>query len=187
MLTALLCRLGIARWAAIAVLCGVVAGALLLYREHLVDLGVAQESVRRDQVDRDRDVQAKAERDRLNGIIATKQAALDAALAIITNQGREISDAQNRSAALQSDLAAGRRRLSVAIAGTCRAASAGPDQSAGAAGMGAADGPATASLDGRAAADLEWMRQTRDDAIAGVRACIQAYDAVATAFNAAPK
>jgi len=186
MIAALLLRLGAPRWAAIAALCVVAAGAALWYRVHLVDVGVAQEAARRDQVDHDRDVQAKAERDRLNGIIATKQAALDAALAIITNQGKEIADAQNRSAALQSDLAAGRRRLSVAIAGTCRVASAGPDQSAGVAGMGAADGPATASLDGRAAADIEWLRQTRSDAIAGLQACVAAYDAVKAASDMGP-
>jgi hypothetical protein len=183
MIEALLLRLGISRWAAIAALSAVAAGAALLYSAHLVDLGVAQESARRDQIERVRDVQAKAERDRLNGIIFKKQAALDAALATIANQGKEIADAQNRSAALQSDLAAGRRWLSVAIAGTCRAASAGPDQGAGAAGMGAADGPATASLDGRVAADLEWLRQTRSDAIAGLQACVAAYDAVKAASD----
>lgn len=187
MIAALLLRLGVPRWAAIVALCVVAAGAALLYRAHLVNSGIAIEAARRDQVDHDRDVQAKAERDLLNSLIATKQAALDAALAKIDKQGKEITDEQARSAALQSDLVAGRRRLSVAIAGACHPDPGGHDQGAPVAGLDSASGPATASLDGRAAADLEWLRQTRDDAIAGVRACIQAYDAVATASNVAPK
>lgn len=183
MLTALLCRLGIPRWAAIAALCVVVAGAALLYRTHLVNLGVAQESTRRDQVDRVRDVFARTERDRLNGVIATKQAALDAALAKIDQQEKEITDAQARSTSLQSDLAAGRRRMSVAVTGTCHADPDGHDQGTPAAGLDSASGTATASLDGRVAADLEWMRQTRSDAIAGLQACIGIYDAVKAASD----
>lgn len=183
MIAALLLRLGVPRWAAIAALCVVAAGAALLYRSHLVDVGVAQESARRDQVDHDRDVQAKAERDRLNGIIATKQAALNAALAKVDQQGKEISDAQAHSAVLQSDLAAGRRRLSVAITGACHPNPDGHDQGTAAAELDSAGGPAIASLDGRAAADLEWMRQTRNDAIVGLQACVVAYDAVKAATD----
>lgn len=183
MITALLLRLGVPRWTATAALCVVAAGAALLYRAHLVDVGVAQESARRDQADHDRDVQAKVERDRLNGVIATKQAGLDTALAKLNEQGKEIANAQAHSAALQSDLAAGRRRMSVAITGACHADPAGHDQGTTAAGLDSASGPATASLDGRAAADLEWLRQTRNDAIAGLQACVAAYDAVKAASD----
>jgi hypothetical protein len=183
MIAALLLRLGIPRWAALVALCMAAAGASLLYRAHLVDLGAAQEEARRDQIDHDRDVQAKAERDRLNGIIATKQAALDAALAKINQQGKEIADAQAHSVALQSDLAAGRRRMSVAITGACHPDPDGHDQGAAVVGLDSASGPATTSLDGRVAADLEWLRQTRNDAIVGLQACTVAYDAVKVAAD----
>jgi hypothetical protein len=38
-----------------------------------------------------------------------------------------------------------------------------------------------ADLDGRVASDLEWARQTRNEAIRRLDACIAAYDAVARA------
>jgi hypothetical protein len=182
-IAALLLRLGMPRWVAIVTISVAAVGAVLLYRVHLVDLGAARESARRDQIDRARDVQAREERDRLNAIIATKQASLDAALAKIDKQGKEITDAQARSAALQSDLVAGRRRLSVAIAGACHPDPGGHDQGAPVAGLDSAGGPAIASLDGRAAADLEWLRQTRNDAIVGLQACAAAYDAVKAASD----
>lgn len=185
MIAALLLRLGIPRWASIAALCVVAAGAALWYRTHLVDLGVAQESARRDAIDKQRDAAAKAALAAANTKVAGLQAQLDAALAKINEKGKEVSDAQARSAALQSDLAAGRRQLRVAITGTCRAAPAEHDQGSAAAGVDPGGGPATASLDGRAAADLEWLRQTRNDALDAAQACTAAYDAVKAASDRA--
>lgn len=180
---AMLERLGVPRWVAIGVLCVAAAGAALAYRAHLVDQGIAIEAARRDGIDADRDRQAKAALSQANARTAAVQAKLDAALDKINSQGKELSDAQTRSAALQSDLAAGRRRMSVAITGACHAAPDGHGQSAPAAELDSAGGPATASLDGRAAADLEWMRQTRNDAIVGLQACAAAYDAVKAASD----
>jgi hypothetical protein len=178
LIDAMLARLGVPRWVAIGVLCLAAAGAALAYRAHLVDRGIAIEAARRDGIDEIRDKQAKAALSQANARTAAVQAKLDAALDKINSQGKEISDAQTRSAALQSDLAAGRRRLSVAISGACHVASDGHGQGAAAAGLDSAGGPATAGLDGRAAADLEWLRQTRNDAIVGLQACAAAYDAV---------
>lgn len=183
LIDAMFARLGIPRWVAIGVLCLAAAGAALAYRAYLVDQGVALEAARRDGIDADRDRQAKEALSKANARTAAVQAKLDVALDKINSQEKEISDAQTRSAALQSDLAAGRRRLSVAITGACRVAPDGHGQSAPAAELDSASGTATASLDGRAAADLEWMRQTRDDAIVGLQACAAAYDAVKAASD----
>lgn len=181
MIAALLLRLGVPRWAVIVALLIATAGAALWYRAHLVDLGVAQESARRDTIDRQRDAAAKAALALANGVIAGKQAQLDAALATLNEKGKEVSDAQAHSAALQSDLAAGRRQLRVAVAGSCSAAPAERGQGGAAAGVDSGGEPATEALDGRVAADLEWLRQTRNDAIDAAQACVAAYDAVSVA------
>jgi hypothetical protein len=183
LIDAMLKRLGVSRWVAIGVLCVAAGAAALAYRAHLVEQGIAIEAARRDAIDKKRDKQAKAALSQANARTAAVQVRLDAALATITQQGKEISDAQARSAALQSDLAAGRRRLSVAVTGACHAAPDGHGQSEPATELDSAGGPTTASLDGRAAADLEWMRQTRNDAIVGLQACAAVYDAVKAASD----
>jgi len=162
-----------------------VAGAAQ-YRAHVFGLGVAQESARRDGIDADRDRQARAALADANARVLNAQANLDGAMASLSKLQSELSHEKANSAALQSDLAAGRRRLSVAIvgAGACRAAAAEPGEGAVAAGLDQGSGRATVDLDGRAAADLEWMRQTRDEAITGLRACVAAYDAVRAAVDA---
>lgn len=178
---------GIPHRLALVALCALALGtAAVAYRAHLVDEGIAIEAARRDELDRRRDAEARAALARLDGIVAARQAALDAALAKLNEQGKEISDAQARSAALQSDLAAGRRRLSVALAGTCRAGTTGHGQGIAVARLDPGGGTAAATLDGRVAADLEWMRQTRDDALDGLHACIAAYDAVSAALEPPP-
>jgi hypothetical protein len=183
LIDAMLARLGVPRWVAIGVLGVAAVGAAMAYRAHLVDQGVAIEAARRDGIDADRDRQAKAALSQANARTAAVQAKFDAALDKINSQGKELSDAQTRSAALQSDLAAGRRRLSVAITGACHTAPDGHGQSAPAAELDSAGRAATASLDGRAAADLEWLRQTRNDAVVGLQACVSAYDAVKIASD----
>lgn len=186
MIAAFLARAGIPRWLALAVLCAAAAVAALACRAHLVGEGIAIEAARRDDLDRRRDAEARAALARLDGIVAARQAALDAALAKLNEKEKEISDAQTRSAALQSDLAAGRRRLSVALAGTCRAGATGHGQGNAVARLDPDGGTAAATLDGRVAADLEWMRQTRNDALDGLHACIAAYDAVSAALEKPP-
>jgi len=165
-------------WAAVAILCVASACAALWYRGHLVDAGIAIEAARRDAIDVERDRQAKSELADANARVRNAQADLDGAMNSLAKLQLELNHEQANSAALQSDLAAGRRRLSVAITGACRAAPEGHYQGAPAAGLDPAGGPATASLDGRAAADLEWLRQTRNDAIVGLQSCAAAYGAV---------
>ena len=43
--------------------------------------------------------------------------------------------------------------------------------------------PATATLDGRVASDLEWARSSRNESIIALNACIAAYDAVKAASD----
>jgi hypothetical protein len=45
-------------------------------------------------------------------------------------------------------------------------------------------GDVTTDLSPRVASDLEWLRQTRNDVIGGLHACITSYDAVKTASDA---
>lgn len=176
-------RLGVPRWATILVLCAAAAAGALAYRAHLIGAGIAMEGARRDAIDHQRDAQAKAELDRVNALVRAAQAALDDALAHLAKLQSELSHEKERSTALQSDLAAGRRRMSVAVASACPAAAAEQGEGAAAAGVDPG-GPVRVDLDGRAAADLEWLRQTRDGAITGLQACIVAYDAVKTAADA---
>lgn len=179
MIAALLTRLGIPAWSAVMLACALAAGAALIWRAHLIDQGIALEAARRDQADaanaqRARDALAQA-----NAHTAAVQARLDAAIAELSVLHQEFSHEQSNSAALQSELAAGRRRLSVLT--RARAPDpAGPGQAAAAAGV----DPGTAlaaAFDGRVASDLEWARQTRNEAIRRLDACIAAYDAVARA------
>lgn len=180
MITALLLRLGISRWVVIAALCAAAAGGALWYRAHLVHLGVAQESTRRDAIDRQRDAQAKAELAVLNARIAAQQAELDQAIAHVNQLKSDLDHEQANSTALQADLAAGRRRMSVAITGTCHPAQA--EQGASPATADVDPGAkATADLDPEAAAGLTRLVGEGDSAIIRLNACIQAYDAVKAA------
>jgi multidrug resistance efflux pump len=182
-IAAILLRLGIPRWVAIMVLCLLSAGAVHWYRGHLIDTGIAIEAARRVKIDVERDRQARVALDDANARVRNAQANLDGAMNSLAKLQTELTHEQANSAALQSDLTAGRRRLSVAITGACHAATGRHDQSAPAAGLDPASGPATASLDGRVAADLEWLRQTRNDVIVGLQACTAAYDAVKVASD----
>jgi hypothetical protein len=183
-IAAILLRLGIPRWVSIAALCLLSASAALWYRGHLINTGIAIEATRRDKIDIERDRQARVELDDANARIRNAQANLDGAMNSLAKLQTELTHEQANSAAMQSDLAAGRRRLSVAITGACR-----PDQAEQAAGAGAAGvdpggEPATATLDGRVASDLEWARSTRNEAITALQACVASYDAVKAASDA---
>jgi hypothetical protein len=95
----------------------------------------------------------------------------------------ELTHEQANSAALQSDLAAGRRRLSVAISGTCHPAQ--TEQAAGATVAGVDSGAAaTADLDPEAAASVAGLTSEGDAAIIRLNACVAAYDAVKAAADA---
>jgi hypothetical protein len=179
MIASLLERLGVPRWAAIAALCLLLVAGALAYRAHLIDAGVSIEAARRDAIDAENDRQARAALMHANAQTAAAQQRLNAAMADLSTLQSELSHEQVNSAALQSELGAGRRRLSVLTrARTLDPAR--PDQCTGAARVdpGAA---LAADLDARVASDLEWARQTRNEAIERLDACIAAYAAVSSA------
>lgn len=178
MIAALLIRLGIPKWGAIALLCVLAALGAMAYRAHLIHMGVSLEAARRDQLDHARDAQARAALAQINAQLAAAQAKLAAALDHLNQLKSDLDHEKATSSALQSDLVAGRRRLSVAIAGTCRPAQAEQSTSASAAGVDPGGELTTATLDGRVASDLEWARSTRNESIVALQACVAAYDAV---------
>lgn len=179
MIAALLVRLGIPAWSAVILACALAVSATLTWRAHLIGQGVAFEAARRDQVDAANTQRARDALAQANARTAAAQSRLDAAIADLAALHQEFSHEQSNSAALQSELAAGRRRLSVLT--HARAPDpAGPGRGAAAARVDPGAAPA-ADLDGRVASDLEWARQTRNDAIRRLDACIAAYDAVARA------
>jgi hypothetical protein len=184
MIAAILLRLGVPRWVALVAICILSAGAVLWYRERLIDTGIAIESARRDAIDVERDRQARAGLAEANARVRNTQTKLDGAMASLAKLQSELTHEQANSAALQSDLAAGRRRLSVAISGSCRPAPAEQTEGAAAAGVDSGGEPATATLDGRVASDLEWARSTRNESIVALQACVAAYGAVAVSVNA---
>lgn len=181
MIAAMLARLGVPRWVAITALCILAASGALAYRAHLISQGVELEAARRDAIDVENDRKARAELAEANARTRNAQANLDGAMASLSKLKTEFSNEQAKSAALQSDLADGRRRLSVLT----RAHAAGPaGQVEGASAAGLDPGASViADLDGRVASDLEWARQTRNEAIKRLDGCIAAYDAVKTAAD----
>jgi hypothetical protein len=181
MIDVIFTRFGIPRWGAIAMLCVLTALGALAYRASLIRHGVAIESGRRDAVDAENARQAKAALATLNTQVKAAQGKLTAAIADLAQLKTELDNEKTASAVLQSDLAAGRRRLSV-LTRPRKADPAGHDQAAGTAAMDPR-GDVTADLSPRVASDLEWLRQTRNDAIGGLHACITAYDAVKTASD----
>jgi hypothetical protein len=183
MIAEILLRLGVPRWVAIAALCILSAGAALAYRAHLIDSGIAIEAARRDKIDVERDREAKTSLADANVRVLNAQANLDGAMASLSKLQSELTHEQANSAALQSDLVAGRRRLSVAITGTCRPAQ--TEQTAGATATGVDSGAAaTAELDPAAAAGIARLIGEGDQAISRLNACIEAYDAVKEATEA---
>lgn len=176
MIAAILERLDVPRWVAITAFCILAAAGALWYRSHLISQGVELESGRRDAIDAENDRRARAALDEANAKVRNAQASLDVTIASLSKLQTELSHEQANSAALQSDLADGRRRLSVLT----RARPADPaGQNKGAAAAVVDPGAAiVADLDGRVASDLEWARQTRNEAVERLDACIAAYDAV---------
>jgi hypothetical protein len=162
-------------------LAGLLLGGAAQYRAHVFKLGIAQEAARRDVIDAENDRRARAALADANSRALVAQANLDGAMSTLSKAQTELTHEKAASAALQSDLASGRRRLSV-LTRTRAADPAGSDQGPAAAAMDPGLG-VTSDLDGRAAADLEWLRQTRNDAITGLQACTVAYDAVKAAAD----
>jgi hypothetical protein len=175
----LLARIGLPKWAlellAVLALAGALTGAVMWYGHDQRMLGISQESARRDGIDRQRDAQAKAALAKLNADIATKQASLDAAAARIAQLGEELTHAQQASAARQRDYLSGARVLHVAATCPGNPAAAQQAQGTGPAAVDPASGQGAAVLAGMPASDLEWLRQTRDDALIALNACVASY------------
>lgn len=185
MIAALLLRYGIPMWAAkmlgAALLFAAIAGAGLAYHHHVYAQGEAAADARaaaREKANSDR---ADAELVKLNTRLAEKQTELRAAIADLVRLQKENDYEKSNSLALQSDLAAGRKRLSVLVRQRPADPAKPPDGSAIAAvGGGAA---VSADLAERPAASLEWLRSTREEAINRLDACIAAYSAVEKAVD----
>lgn len=181
MIAAIFARLGLPAWGAALFVCVLGAAGLLGYRDHLINLGVSREAARRDVLEAERTRQAQAALRLANAQVKAAQERLDAAIADLGKLRTELSHVQTQGTALQSDLAAGRRRLPVLVRAHA-ADPAGPVDAAGAAGVdtGAA---ATAELDPAVAAGLARLTGEGDAAIVRLNACIAAYDAVIRAYN----
>lgn len=180
MIARLLAALGIPKWVALAVLCAAVVLAAFAYRAHLINHGVAVEAARRDELDAERVRVAGEALAAANGRVKEAQDQLAYRLADIKELKGKLSNAQTTNAALQSDLAAGRRRLSVLTTGASR-----PAQQADGAAVGGMDKEARveAELDGAVAAGLVGLTDEGDSAIVRLEACIRAYDAVKSAAD----
>lgn len=181
MIAAILARLGVPAWVAAVALCMLGAAGVLAYRDHLVRLGVRQEAARRDIIEAERARQAQEALRLANARIKAAQGRLDAAMADLAKLQQELSHVQVQGAALQSDLAAGRRRLPVLVH-TRAPDPARPVDATRSPGMdsGAA---VTAELDPAVAAGLARLTGEGDAAIVRLNACIAAYDAVIRAYN----
>ena len=181
MIAAMLARLGIPAWIAAVALCLLGAAGLLAYRDHLVGVGIRQEAARRDLIEAERTRRAQDALRLANARVQAAQERLDAAMADLGKLQQELSHVQTQGTALQSDLAAGRRRLPVLV--HARAADpAGPVDATRPPGVdtGAA---AAAELDPAVAAGLARLTGEGDGAIVRLNACIAAYDAVIRAYN----
>lgn len=165
-------------------LAGALAAAGIAYHHHVYQQGVSAESSRRDVIEAANSARANKERDALNVQIATAQASLTAARASLAKLEKELSDEKSISTQRQRDLLAGRERMSVLT----RQRPTDPNGQAqgGAAGNVGPGAGITADLDGRVASDLEWARETRNEAIKRLNACILDYDAVKAAADAMP-
>lgn len=188
MIASLLLKYGIPSW-----LAELVAGALLVlalwagiaWHDHRVfSRGVAQESARRDVIEAAISAKANSERAHLNILLAAVQAELNSEKANVAKLQTELDHAQTSNTTLQSDLAAGRQRLRVALA--VRAAGpAGSAEGAPAGGLDSQPG-ATADLDPQAASRVAELTGEGDAAIIRLNACILRYDALKQAVDAAP-
>lgn len=168
--------------AAGALLLVATAGAALAWRASLIDDGRQLERAARQIADAANAKAAEAALATINAAIAQRQATLDAAAATLATQERNFHAEQAASTTLQSDLAAGRRRLSVAA--SCPAPAAAQQGQAAAAARLDPPGPAPgATLDPGVASDLEWARQTRNDALSALGACVVLYDSAKAATD----
>lgn len=166
-----------------ALLLAATAAGALTYRASLIDDGRQLERAAR-QIEDAANARIAAEAlARINAGIAKRQATLDAAEANLATKELDFHAEQANSTALRADLAAGRQRLRVAATCPAPTAETGQGTAVAAAGLDPAGGPPGATLDPAVASDLEWARQTRNDALNALGACVVLYDAAAKAVN----
>lgn len=144
------------------------------------DRGVAQESARRDQIDRANSAKALAEQARLNKLLATAQAELNTAIANLSQLQTELDHEKQVSSQRQADLLAGRERMRVLVRATSQADPAGHAQGAPAAAVDTGT-EVIADLAGTTASAIDQLRTEHNEAVTRLNACIQAYDAVQAA------
>lgn len=181
-------RAGLPNWLVQAIgillLCLTLFGGVAWVHHHIYHQGELAADARNTAVNKANSDRAKAELDRLNTQIAATQAKLDMARADVTRLSKELKDEKSVSTDRQRRLLAGTERMSILT----RQRPADPNgQAPGGSAAGLDQGTAvTQTLDGRVASDLEWARQTRDEAIDRLNACISSFDEVKAAADAMP-
>jgi hypothetical protein len=160
-------------------------GTLLWYGHDKLQQGVAQESARRDAIDRQRDEAAKAELARLNAEVYAAREQLAAAQGQVEQLTKEVHDAKAVSSERESRLRAGveRERVLIRAIGTGTNPAPGADSSAGTGAVDSGSGSTSVTLDPAVAGDLERVRVSRNTAIAAAKACVIEYDALKHAVD----
>lgn len=167
---------------AAAIALALVASAAACYHHHVFAQGEAHDKARSDAVLARINAQADSKLAAANAALADKEAKLAEALAHLDLTRQDLDHEKSISSDQQRALIAGDKRMSVLT----RQHPVYPNGLA--AGPAPADvdlGPrVTTTLDGRVASDLEWVRQTRNEAITRLGACIVAYDEVKATADA---
>ena len=186
MIAALIAKAGLPSWAVKPVVglaaAAVIGGAGIAAYRHIFDAGVQQERAAQQVRDKENDRLAAAALAVINARVAAAQADLILARAEVKKLERENEIEKTNSDDLQRRLAHGEQRLRVLVR-TAASDEAEPNRGAGA--VGVDPRPTTeVDLDGTVAANLEWLRSTRDQAIGRLGACIAEYDALKAAVDA---
>lgn len=186
MIAGLLLRFGIPAWAAklaaYALLVAVVVTSALVYRHSLIQQGVAQESTRRDAIERRNSEAAKAELAVLTAKHLAAQAQLAAAREALDKLKEDLDHEKTDSVVQQRCLAIGACRLSVL---TRQRPAGRPAEAGSTPAAGVDSGTSVVSdLDPTVAANLEWLRSQNNEAIQRLEACVGEYDAVKAAAEA---
>lgn len=155
----------------------------LFAAKHYYDQGIRDKEIAVCEVAR-KDANAEADKKiiELNATVKTQQDQLNTAALKIANQGTELKNVQAESKNYQSQLAAGTKRLRVAIATNSEDCAAGQSTSTA---VGNVDnGTAiTADLSAEVASGLVGIASEGDSAIMRLNACIESYNAVRSACN----
>lgn len=181
MIASLLLKYGIPMWMVKLVLAAALASGAVAYHHHVYKQGEDAANARATAREKANSDLADAELKKINAKLAQKQIELTAAIADLARLQKENDDEKINSAALQSDLLAGRKRLSVLVRQRPADPTQPPDNSCPA----QVDSGATVSADlaERPAAAIEWLRSTREEAINRLDACVAAYDSSRKAVN----